>query len=206
MNGERFGLWTVIRICEKGEMRSFGVHAECRCDCGATSKVRVRALRLGESTGCHRCAVRMRHANKVLRKSHPLHTTWIDMVHRCTSPRAHDYHWYGGRGIRVCDEWRRDFFAFAEYMGPKPTPSHSLDRIDNDGHYEPGNVRWATPEEQAENRRTTVHLTVDGVTRTLREWADLVGITRDTIAKRVRAGWSHDRAVNQPPRVMKRSA
>jgi hypothetical protein len=83
--------------------------------------------------------------------------TWAHMKSRCLSPSSHAYADYGGRGITVYQPWIGSFEAFLAYMGPKPTPEHSIDRIDNDGNYEPGNVRWATAFEQIHNRRPRTH-------------------------------------------------
>jgi hypothetical protein len=87
----------------------------------------------------------------------PEYGVWRNMIHRCTNPEDKRYADWGGRGISVCDSWLRDFAAFYAAMGPRPTPRHSIDRIDNDGDYEPGNCRWATPVEQAANKRMTIH-------------------------------------------------
>lgn len=86
-------------------------------------------------------------------KPHPLYFTWRGMRERCRSPKHHAYHDYGGRGIRVCDRWNSSFSAFAEDMGQRPSAAHTLDRINSNGNYEPGNVRWATAKQQANNRR-----------------------------------------------------
>jgi hypothetical protein len=88
--------------------------------------------------------------------------TWLSMIRRCTDPRVREYKWYGGRGITVCDEWLGSYDKFIEHIGPKPDFSRSIDRIDNDGNYEPGNVRWATMKQQFLNssnpfgRRTSI--------------------------------------------------
>jgi hypothetical protein len=83
----------------------------------------------------------------------PEYVSWASAKQRCHNPKYAAFHLYGGRGIRMSDEWRADFAAFLAHIGPRPTKAHSLDRIDTDGNYEPGNVRWATAEEQANNRR-----------------------------------------------------
>jgi hypothetical protein len=84
---------------------------------------------------------------------HPLYAIWADMKSRCINPRHQAYRHYGARGIKVCDRWRDSFEAFVADLPPKPGPEYSIDRVDNDGHYEPGNVKWSTPKEQANNRR-----------------------------------------------------
>lgn len=84
----------------------------------------------------------------------PEHRAWINMVHRCTRESHKQWGYYGGRGITVSDIWRGNFLQFLADVGPRPNPTYSLDRIDNDGNYEPGNVRWATKKEQSNNRRT----------------------------------------------------
>ena len=128
----------------------------------------------------------------------PEYRTWQRAANRCHNPNSEDFRDYGGRGIRVCDEWRNDFAAFLADMGPRPSPRHSIDRINVDGNYEPGNCRWATPTTQARNRRTSVNITFRGETKHVDEWAMETGIKAGTIRFRVRAGWSPERTLTEP--------
>lgn len=113
---------------------------------------------------------------------------WVNMKFRCLSPKCEFYDRYGGRGIRVYEPWLTDFEAFFEHVGPRPTPRHSLDRIDNAGHYEPGNVRWATYEEQNRNRRIS-KLTAEDVVRIRALLGE--GLTQKDIGKMFGVDGSH---------------
>lgn len=129
----------------------------------------------------------------------PEYCAWRGMKARCYIPIATAFHKYGARGIRVADEWRDDFAAFFAYVGLKPSPRHSIERIDNDGNYEPGNVRWATPVEQARNRRSSRLLEYRGKKRTLAEWAELTGMSPHNIKMRIdKLGWTVDEAISTP--------
>jgi hypothetical protein len=104
------------------------------------------------------------------------------MRDRCKSPaNYHSYHNYGGRGIKVCERWEASFDDFMEDMGPRPTPDHQLDRIDNEGDYEPGNCRWVTRKVNNNNRSTNRRITYKGVTKNLKEWADHLGVHDGTL-------------------------
>lgn len=128
-------------------------------------------------------------------RNHPLYRTWKDMKRRCYSSSREEARNYKDRGIRVCDSWRASFAAFVADVGERPSPEHSIDRIDNDGHYEPGNVRWATRTEQNLNRRVNRFLTVNGVTKSFSQWAKEIGVANRTIADRVAKGLSPEEVV-----------
>jgi hypothetical protein len=120
------------------------------------------------------------------------------MTSRCVNPANDAYQAYGGRGIAVCDRWQ-DFAAFAEDMGPRPSPLHTIDRRNNNGNYEPDNCRWATPSEQQRNRRNNRLLTLNGETLCLAEWAERLGITDDMIRQRLdKLGWTIEQALTTP--------
>ncbi len=123
---------------------------------------------------------------------------WRAIKNRCFSPLNKSYDHYGGRGITVCDAWRNDYRQFLEHVGRRPSPHHSIDRINNDGNYEPGNVRWATSAEQMRNRRVTRFLTLNGTTLCLSDWATQLGIGKTTLLYRIRAGWSDERTLTTP--------
>ena len=122
---------------------------------------------------------------------------WMSMRARCRNAKHPEYARYGGRGIRICDRWA-SFDAFLADMGPKPSRRRSIDRIDNNGGYSPGNCRWATKRTQAENREVTTWITHDGVTKTLSSWSRYLGGNRGLVARRIAKGWSEARAVTTP--------
>lgn len=111
--------------------------------------------------------------------------SWTAMKSRCLSPTNTRYKDYGGRGIRVCEEWINEFVVFHNYVGDPPSPQHTIDRIDGNGHYEPGNVRWATKSEQVENRRNKIEIAYHGKTQSLVKWSVELGISYQTLAVRV---------------------
>lgn len=121
------------------------------------------------------------------------------MIGRCEDPRAPHFEYWGGRGIRVCERWRGSFANFLADVGLRPGSRHSLDRIDVNGHYEPGNVRWATAAEQQHNRRDNIVVEAFGQKRTAIDWSAESGIRLDTIVARLKRGWPPERAVTEPP-------
>ncbi len=125
---------------------------------------------------------------------------WEGIKRRCLNKSDKSYADYGGRGITICAEWCGDFQAFLAHVGPRPGPEYSIDRYpENNGNYEPGNVRWATMRQQSRNKRTNHLLTHNGRTLTMIEWSEVTGIPLYTIRNRVnRAGWSAERALTEP--------
>ena len=174
----------------------------CRCDCGKEITADTDKLRSGNTKSCG-CLQREKAGNRVRRHglSHtPEWRVWRSMRERChIRPHAR----YGGRGISVCERWRgeRDFPNFIADMGFRPTPKHSLERIDNDGPYSPENCKWATRLEQANNTCASRRLTLNGQTKTLAQWGRFLGVNPSSIANRLYHGWSHERALSQPFRV-----
>lgn len=165
--GMRFGRWTA-----QAAMNSRSV--QCVCDCGRVGVVHRANLFAGtsQSCGCFRAeltkARTTQHGQASARGATKLYRTWAAMIARCENPANGKWERYGGRGIQVCQRWRSSFKAFAADMGDPPTATHSIDRIDNDGHYEPGNCRWALPVVQRLNR-PDVKLSEDGAREIVRQ-------------------------------------
>lgn len=132
----------------------------------------------------------------------PEYLIWWGIISRCCYKSGSAYKWYGARGVKVCGRWRKSFKAFLEDVGRRPSPSHSIGRIDNEGHYEPGNVRWETRTEQSFNRRNTRKITVNGVTLTLQEWAKRLGVPHRTIYNRMYRGMTELEAVTVPVKLL----
>ena len=196
--GTRFGLLTVISIGEPPGKNPRRI--TCLCDCGVTVVRWGTTLRTGNSTscGCERAK-----KGGVTRRKHglcktPTYKSWEAMLGRCNRPANASYARYGARGIRVCDRWK-SFGNFLADMGERPNGT-TLDRIDNDGNYEPSNCRWATQAEQHDNRRITKKLTAFGETRTLIEWCRITGTTRDKITYRLSIGLSTEDALSPQDR------
>ena len=120
----------------------------------------------------------------------PEYDAWNNMKGRCYRSSQKCYKNYGGRGIEVCDRWRDSFMNFYADMGPRPSSTHMLDRIDNNGNYCPENCRWTTRKEQNDNRRTTVWIVYKGERKTLTEWSSLLGIRYGRMFQRYQSGWS----------------
>lgn len=121
------------------------------------------------------------------------------MKGRCLNPSDVSYAHYGGRGISICDRWVDSFENFYADMGDPPSPHHSIDRIDNDGDYEPENCRWATHAEQRNNRRSKRSATLGGVTLPLKEWCTELGASYQLVRARIDRGWSDEDAFMVPP-------
>jgi hypothetical protein len=125
----------------------------------------------------------------------PEYRAWTSMIQRCEYEKCASYHRYGGRGIRVCQRWRESFDSFYADLGARPA-KHSLDRIDSNGHYEPGNCKWSTKAEQQRNCRSNVRITVGDRTMCASEWARESGLNRSTIMGRLRRGLPPEQVVS----------
>lgn len=136
------------------------------------------------------------HGYATRKNRHPTYSIWLTMIARCHCPTSMGYPSYGARGIRVCERWRT-FEHFLADMGARP-PGTSIDRINNDGDYEPDNCRWATKKEQDNNRRTTQFLEVWGIRRPIMDWARRVGVSVKTIRQRLKMGWPPEFAIYMP--------
>lgn len=147
-----------------------------------------------------------RHGHNASGTQSPTYRSWASMMTRCFNPHRNQWHDYGGRGITVCERWRV-FANFLEDMGERPSLKYSLDRIDNDGPYAPGNCRWATRREQRRNsRQRLIPITIGSRTMLLSEWAREIGIDRRTVSARIyQLGWSPHEALTLRPMFAKRA-
>lgn len=184
LTGTRFGRLVALREAQKGAGNKAPTRWECSCDCGAEVVASTSMLRSGHTKSCG-CLQRDKVSNRNTRHGQAMSPTWRAwraMVARCTVRTNAAFPNYGGRGITVCPRWR-EFENFLADMGERP-PGTTIDRLDNDGGYEPGNCRWATREQQDGNKRTTVRITFQGRTMTLAQWAKELGTAGTVLRKR----------------------
>lgn len=172
----------------------------CACDCGKRIDVEVQRLTAGNTRSCgclHRDEMRARFT-KHGRRSTREYGIWQGMIKRCYNRNAAGYAQYGMRGVRVCWRWRQSFNAFWQDVGPAPSPRHSIDRFpDRRGNYEPGNVRWATARQQAQNTKRNVVLAYNGKQACIAVWARRLHIDERKISCRLRRGWSTQEALGK---------
>lgn len=194
--GQQFGRLKVLATGKPPN--SYRYQAICQCECGSPPRpVRIDGLTSGAvlSCGCIRRESALTHGMT----GHLGYLRWRHMMDRCYNPRNPAYPNYGGRGITVCADWH-DVATFISQLPDGYFDGAELDRIDNDGDYRPGNVRWATRTENANNRRSIRLLTFRGETLSMRDWSRRLGIEERLIHSRIcKLGWSVDRALTEPP-------
>ena len=172
---------------------------KCDCDCGNTKTIRTSALRSGATNSCG-CLHKKQLSD--LMKTHGLskskeYKVWCAMKERCAKPTDKSFINYGGRGIKVHPSWM-DFSNFINDMGMRPTPKHTLERVDNDGNYEPNNCKWATRGEQRRNCRRVTWVTIGNEKLCLSDWCKKAGITRHSVRMRVARGMTIEQAITEP--------
>lgn len=202
----RFGRLTVIDSAEDHIQKS-GKHRTqwlCKCDCGNIIAVQSFNLKSGNSKSCGCLADEIRITNSLKHgdRHNRLYSIWCNIKQRCYNSKLPTYARWGGRGIKMCDEWKDSYTAFKEWsINNGYNNNLTIDRIDNNLGYTPDNCRWTTPKVQSNNRSTSVYFPYKGREYTLSELADATGIKYHTLFARVnKLGWSIDKAVSAPTR------
>jgi hypothetical protein len=204
MTNRRYGRLTVIALHHRDARKAYW---ECKCDCGKTTIVRNCALTSGntKSCGCLNDELRLDRNYTHGLSDCVEYRAWSYMKTRCCNTDIKSAPRYSGRGIKICDRWLDSFENFYEDMGKKPSPKHSLDRINNDGDYEPSNCRWATWEEQANNNSNNVKFVIDGETITRANLCKKYGINYSAFRHRIEAGWTLERIISTPIRKISKN-
>lgn len=199
LQGQRFGRFVVkSTLAEKLNTNTPWL---CLCECGKEKLVNAKSLLKGatQSCGCyHRqraSEANIKHGCARVKKATPEYKTWSLIIARCCHPGDSAYRFYGAKGITICDRWRHSFTNFLEDMGTKPSPEHSIDRINVYGGYSPENCRWATRLEQMRNTRRTKWIEFQGQKKSLAEWCEILNLNYQLTYKRlVQKGWSIEQA------------
>lgn len=189
LTGKQFGRWKVVKFSHTNTHRA--ACWECKCSCGNSKVVNSGCLIEGTSKSCGCLKIdKAKEQNKTHDLSgSPEYRIWAGIKGRCNNPNNYSAKDYGLRGIELCDKWN-DFTNFYQDMGKRPSKSHTIERVDNDGNYELSNCVWATRLEQANNRRNNVFLTHNNKKQTISQWGRELGLPRQTISYRLKRGWS----------------
>ena len=203
--GNKYGMLTVIGldhikeyISPKGQKHKREYYL-CKCDCGNQTIVYKSHLKSGtvRSCGCLRVKNLVKSCQKHGMKHTRIYDMWSNIKSRCFDKKSPCYIHYGGRGITVCDEWKNDFITFYNWAINNGYDNNlSIDRINNDGNYEPSNCHFVTQKEQGRNKRNNRLITYKGQTHCLAEWAEILGVKYSTLLYRFRRGWSAEAALN----------
>lgn len=189
LTGKRFGRLTVIGIDDRNTKRTYW---NCMCDCGNVKSVRSDILQRGTTMSCGCYKKEVDRINLTANHKHKMSGTriygiWTGMKQRCYNEHDARYCRYGGRGIKVCEEWKADFSAFYEWaLANGYGENLTIDRIDNDGDYCPENCRWSTNVEQCNNRSTNITIKIGNATKTLTQWCEIFELDFKTIDARYR--------------------
>lgn len=192
LTGQVFNHLTVIELGEpQGKVRRW----KCICRCGKETQVPTYHLRTGgiKSCGCLQRESVVTHGQSYGAE----YQAWKGIKRRCYSKKSRMYKRYGGRGITVCQRWRDSFANFFADMGKRPSAKHSIERIDNNGNYEPSNCKWATDAEQTRNTSRNVYVEFRGERLTVQDWAKRLGVTHGTLQNRIKR-WGVERALTTP--------
>jgi hypothetical protein len=202
LTGKRFGRLLVIRRIGRPDRPGQSTIWECRCDCGVVRQLPATYLKQGQtkSCGCLRQEMYGRQSRTHGGSGTPEYCSWCKMLRRCYNPTDRSFGNYGKRGISVCDRWRGKtdgFVNFISDMGKKPSRRHTLDRINNDGNYDPSNCRWATPAMQSRNRRCVILHKADGLTMCAAEWASRLGVSASDLCRIIKFGFTMQEAADR---------
>lgn len=198
LTGRTFGRLTVLHRVETPPGRKKAGYWQCRCSCGETTVVVSGNLRSGNSRSCgclDREVTSARSTKHGLSQKIPEYRIWSSMRDRCRNPKNPKYSYYGGRGITVCERWD-DFSLFLSDMGRRPSPKHSVERVDNSKGYSPDNCIWATKMVQARNTSWNRIITFDGQSLCIADWARMTGLSSDVIEWRRKKGWPPEKILD----------
>lgn len=206
--GNKYGRLTILSFSNfKAESNGRRPYWNCQCECGETVQRSSHSMKSGRtsSCGCLRREMTVKrnttHGQAVRKQQTDEYNTWCEIIKRTTNPKCSQYPDYGGRGIAMCPEWRNSFESFLAEVGKKPSKLHSINRINNEKSYEPGNCCWSTRAEQNRNKRNNVMITHDGVTMCAADWCEKTKIKVPTFHSRLNRGWSFKKTITTPVRA-----